>query len=640
MELLAFLIVFPVLIAALLLAVRAEKARRLLVCAASAAIALASIALMAMNLGTGWVSFAVGFAAADAVCALISILVAGVVIAFAVRYRNVLAGFLAAAQLIGSLVFEFLFAHELRVQNGLYVDSLSLLMTFVIGVVGSGICVYAIGYMADFQAHEPKGAKDRRPAFFSLMFAFLGAMFLIVLSDNMVWLFAGWEVTTACSFLLIGFTRTDEAIRNAFRQINMNLLGGIAFLAALYASAIRFETLSLSELIAIGASHPELVALPVAALAFAGLAKAAQMPFHTWLLGAMVAPTPTSALLHSSTMVKAGVFLLVKLAPVLAVCVVPQLMVTLVGGITFLLCSMLAISQSNAKRVLAYSTIANLGLIAVCAGLGSAEAVWAACFLVLFHAIAKSLLFLCVGTAEHRIGSRNIENMDLLFERMPRLARFMMVGIMCMFIAPFGMLLSKWAAIVAVADSGNAILMLLLVFGSAATFMFWAKWLGKLSGIAGSPENVERAVHGSEWLAISLMVGLAILGCATMPLVSAALVEPYLAGAFGAAVQTITDDNLWIAAVAALAVLAVLFGGIGRKGSGRRVGVYLSGVSVDDRRRLYLGSRFEPVAAPARNMYLEPLFGERLVSPFGTVLSAALLVATLTIAATSFALPL
>ena len=186
----------------------------------------------------------------------------------------------------------------------------------------------------------------------------------------------------------------------------MNLAGGLGFLVALWCCALTVGTFSFYEFLVIGQNNPALTTLAVTALAFAGITKAAQMPFQTWLLGAMVAPTPTSALLHSSTMVKAGVFLLVKLAPVFHVSPAPAVMVMLVGGITFALCSFMAISQSNAKRVLAYSTIANLGLITACAGVGTAEAVWAACFLILFHAIAKSLLFLCVGTAEHHIGSR------------------------------------------------------------------------------------------------------------------------------------------------------------------------------------------------------------------------------------------
>ena len=123
-----------------------------------------------------------------------------------------------------------MFSHGIEVPYGLYFDSLSLLMTFIIGVVGSGICIYALGYMEDFQAHEPEGAPDRRPMFFALMFVFLSAMYVIVFSNNMEWMFTGWEVTTLCSFLLIGYTRTEEAIANAFRQIIMNLAGGLGFL--------------------------------------------------------------------------------------------------------------------------------------------------------------------------------------------------------------------------------------------------------------------------------------------------------------------------------------------------------------------------------------------------------------------------
>ena len=139
--------------------------------------------------------------------------------------------------------------------------------------------------------------------------------------------------------------------------------------------------------------------IPLMLISVAGLTKAAQMPFHKWLLGAMVAPTPTTRFCTFSTMVKAGVFLLVKLASLYLIYPVASFMVVGVGGITFVLCSFMAITQSNAKRVLAYSTIANLGLISACAGVGASEAVWAAIFLIIFHTVSKSLLFLCVGTS-------------------------------------------------------------------------------------------------------------------------------------------------------------------------------------------------------------------------------------------------
>ena len=497
--------------------------------------------------------------------------------------------------------------------------------------------MYALGYMEDFQAHEPEGAKDRRPTFFALMFAFLSAMFFIVFSNNMLWLFTGWEVTTVCSFLLIGYTRTDEAIKNAFRQIIMNLLGGIAFLGALYVCAIQFNTLSFLEFLQIGVQNPTLVVLPVTALAFAGLTKAAQMPFHTWLLGAMVAPTPTSALLHSSTMVKAGVFLLVKLAPVMLVCTVPAVMVVLVGGLTFLFCSFMAISQSNAKRVLAYSTIANLGLIVACAGVGTPEAVWAAAFLVLFHAIAKSLLFLCVGTAEHHIGSRDIEDMDLLFERMPRLARFMMLGIMVMFIAPFGMLVAKWATLVSFADTGQVALIVILGFGSAATFMFWAKWLGKLSGIAAERENVETTVHPSEWIAIVIMAVLVVLCCVLLPFISSYVVEPYVYSVYATLGQDISSTNLWIASILTAFVVIVLFAGVGRRSKAKKADVYLAGVGRNNAERTFTNALSGESTASARNWYLEGIFGERRISPIGTAMCSVVIVVAF--AASAVALP-
>ncbi len=628
MDLLVFLIAFPILSALLLLCVRNDMGRGAITCISAGVIACASIVLAVQHLGTEGVYYEVSSPYVDYMCTAISAICVVVVIAFAVKYKNLLSGLLAAIQIGVVLVVEFGFAHDMEVELGLYVDSFSILMALIIGIIGSGICIYALGYMTDFQHHEPEGAKDRRPTFFALMFLFLSAMFAIVFSNNMTWMFTAWEVTTLCSFLLIGYTKTDEAIANAFRQIIMNLLGGIAFIVALLLSIINVGTLSFVDFIATGVSMPNVVLIPVILLAFAGITKAAQMPFQTWLLGAMVAPTPTSALLHSSTMVKAGVFILVKLAPCFLVSPVPSIMVMLVGSITFLLCSFMAISQTNAKRVLAYSTIANLGLITACAGVGSPEAVWAAIFLILFHALAKSLLFLCVGTAEHHIGSRNIEDMDLLFERMPRLARFMMLGIMCMFIAPFGMLIAKWATLISFADMDQIALILILAFGSAATFMFWAKWLGKLAGIAGQPENVEITVHKSEWFSLILMASLLIVCCVLIPSISMHIVVPYEISVYGLAVQDISTDNLWIASICVFVVVIALFTGLGRSKK-KKVDVYLSGVSVNNDKRAFKNSLSGQTEAIVRNWYMDNIFGEAKIAPIGVIFNSVIMIAAL-----------
>lgn len=637
MEMLLFLMAFPAVIALLLYLIRNDAVRNALVIIGALGTGIASVVLACMHIGCGLVLIDCESAIADTACTVISCICVLVILAFAVKHKNVLAGVLGVVQLIVVLYVEFAFAHDMEVAQGLYIDSLTLMMVLIIGIIGSGICVYAIGYMKDFQAHEPEGAKDRRPLFFALMFIFLSAMYVIVFSNNMAWMFTGWEVTTLCSFLLIGYTKTEEALRNAFRQIIMNLAGGIAFILALLICATQVGTFSLNEFIEIGMANPALVLLPVVCLAFAGITKAAQMPFQTWLLGAMVAPTPTSALLHSSTMVKAGVFLLVKLAPCFLVSPVPSIMVMLVGAVTFLLCSFMAISQTNAKRVLAYSTIANLGLITACAGVGTPEAVWAAMFLILFHAIAKSLLFLCVGTAEHHIGSRDIEDMDLLFERMPRLARFMMLGIMCMFIAPFGMLVAKWATLVSFVQMDQVALILILAFGSAATFMFWAKWMGKLAGIAGEPDNVELTVHKSEWTSIMLMAILLVAGCVLLPVLSNVMVEPYVVSTFGLFGQDIATDNLWIASICVVVVVIALFTGLGHTKK-RKVGVYLAGVSRDDGTRAFQNALSGESLATARNWYMEEEFGEKRMAPVGVIFNSILMAACVIMALCGMAL--
>lgn len=632
MEMLLFLIAFPLVAALLLVVLRFDGARGFVVVASAAAIAVASVLLVVFNAGyEQGRMFEFASPIVDTLCTAISAVCVVVVLAFAVKYKNLIAGLLGIVQIVLVAVVEFGFAHEMEVANGLYVDYLSLVMALIIGIIGSGICIYALGYMKDFQAHEPEGAKDRRPTFFALMFVFLSAMYVIVFSNNMTWMFTGWEVTTLCSFLLIGYTKTQEAIANAFRQIIMNLAGGIGFILALLFCVSQIGTLSLRDFVDIAVQNPTFAMVPVVLLAFAGITKAAQMPFQTWLLGAMVAPTPTSALLHSSTMVKAGVFLLVKLAPCFLVSAIPSMMVMLVGGITFMLCSFMAISQTNAKRVLAYSTIANLGLITACAGVGTPEAVWAAVFLIIFHAIAKSLLFLCVGTAEHHIGSRDIEDMDLLFDRMPRLARFMMLGIMCMFIAPFGMLVAKWATLVSFVDMDQVALVLILAFGSAATFMFWAKWMGKLAGIAGSPENVEVDVHPSEWFSILLMAVLLVAGCVLIPVMSATLVEPYVVQVYGMAGQDIATDNLWIASICVVVVVIALFTGLGHSRK-RKVDVYLSGVSVDNEARSFQNSLSGQTVATARNWYMADWFGEARVAPVGVAFNSLVMAAAIVLA--------
>lgn len=378
--------------------------------------------------------------------------------------------------------FDFFMAHGAKVDPTFWADQLSVIMVMIISIVGSLICIFGIPYMKDHEHHLHLSV-TRQPRFFMYLVLFLGAMNGIVLANNLVWLLFFWEITTLCSFMLIGHDKTEIATVNGLRAICLNMLGGVGFTAGVMLLFNNTHSLSLIDIISGKIQHP-LMILPLALMVFAGMTKAAQMPFQSWLLGAMVAPTPVSALLHSSTMVKAGVYLIVRLAPAFADTWL-SVAVAAAGAITFVVTSALAVGQSNGKKVLAYSTIANLGLIVVCAGLNTPLAYAGAVILIIFHAVSKALLFLCVGTIEHGIGSRDIEDMHGLVDRMPLTAVISVIGMITMFLPPFGMLIGKWTAMEAAAM--QPLLLFLLILGSAITIVFWLRWAGILLSTSSRP---------------------------------------------------------------------------------------------------------------------------------------------------------
>ena len=509
--------------------------------------------------------------------------------------------------------------HAFAIPNHLYTDNLSLIMAVIIGVVGGLIAIFAIPYMREFHQKHLE-VKDRRPFFFGVIFLFLGAMFGIVFSDHLLWLYFFWEVTTLCSFLLIGYKGNPESVNNAFRALILNLVGGIGFVIAIYVFFFTNRSLSLGLLIA---SPGSFALVPAACLAFAGLAKAAQMPFSSWLLGAMVAPTPVSALLHSSTMVKAGVFLILKMATVFMGTTI-GLLVASVGAVTFLGTSLMAIAQNDAKKVLAYSTIANLGLIVFCAGIGTAWAIWAAVLLIVFHAITKCLLFLCVGALENKSGSRDIERMDALIARAPLLAILMLAGMAGMFILPFGMLVSKWAVIRTLADA-SAWMTVFVAFGSAATAFFWLKWMGRLISVPTHP--TERLTYTwDEKFSLSTLAVLMVIACAFFNKLSNAWVAPYISDVSGFGLPSFGLNNLGtiiglLVLVLFLPVVLDLFS----HSKSRQIGPYLSGANSADCWQ-YQGAQDASFGISNRNYYLAPYFGEAVLFRPTLIISIVILV--------------
>lgn len=624
MQTLLFLILFPIIAACLLLFVKRTALRYVVVVISALAIGGATIYLLLRHISAGAVYFAVPSGTVDPLMVVIEMGLALFIIYMGVKFKNYLAIALAAVQAALVVYLETTYSGSLHVVNNLFVDQFSIIMALIIGIIGSLIAVYSVSYMETYHHHHPE-VRDRQRMFFFVIFIFLAAMFGLVFSNNLMWVFFFWEITTITSFLLIGYAETEEATKNAFLALVMNLLGGIAFVAALIILAAT-EPLSGGIDLAgvLSSGDAAVILLPAALIGFAGITKAALMPFSSWLLGAMVAPTPVSALLHSSTMVKAGVYILVRFAPVFAG-TLTGFSIGLVGGLTFVLASAIAISQSNAKRVLAYSTIANLGLIAACAGVGTYMLVWAAILLIIFHAIAKALLFLGTGMIEHRIGSRDIEDMEGLIVRMPRMAVMMFIGMAGMFLAPFGMLISKWAAIEAFVQAPFGLIFIaILAYGSAVTVFFWAKWMGKLVAVTREQERVEKGILEEPWAPLYILTGLVVAATLLFPLISSVLIEPYVLAIYGATARmaqaNVAIMLLMMALLLLLPISFLLF-----KRSAKHLPAYMGGRPATEDRR-FAGSLGLTREAQTRNYYLNDYFGEAKLFRPGLAVCTALII--------------
>jgi ech hydrogenase subunit A len=614
-----FLIVFPFLIGLILSGVRHEFARGLIVKFASAVICVGSVLLLTLHFPRESVYFAAESRLVDNSMLFVELALAAYIVYMGLRAKRLWTVILISLQTIFIFSFEIIIKGKVRAENNLFIDKLSIIMALVIGIIGSLICLYSVGYMRDFHADFRKEIKDKRRSFSFLLFAFLSAMFGIVFSNNLLWLYFFWEITTICSFALIRYKRSVEANKNAFLALELNLLGGLAFCLGIIFLYFSSGIIELDKVLALGQAG---ALLPIVLICFAGLVKSAQLPFSPWLTGAMVAPTPVSALLHSSTMVKAGVYIILRLAIVLQG-TLSGFMIAFIGGTTFLIASFIAITVSDAKKVLAYSTIANLGLIVLCAGIGTYEAIWAAILLIIFHAIAKCLLFLCVGVIEHKIHSRNIEDMSGLIVTMPKMSIMMQIGMAGMFLAPFGMLISKWAVLKALVDY-NPLLAIFVVFGSSATLFFWVKWMGKLITVTNPSESLENKIAWNQWFPLYVLSFLTISICGFFPLVSKVLIEPYVREIYGNIV-IMSRGNLVIMAIMLAMVMLFPLSFINYGKKVKVVDPYLGGANAFNPTQFY-GALGRVRDMEMKNYYLERYFSEVRLLKFGSILCLILII--------------
>jgi NADH-quinone oxidoreductase subunit L len=324
------------------------------------------------------------------------------------------------------ILFEWFNVGGLRIQVGFLVDPLSITMALVVTGVGALIHLYSIGYMRG----DPKFSK-----FFIYLNLFAFSMLMLVLGNNLVLTFLGWEGVGACSYFLIAFWFTSESNASAGKKAFVtNRIGDWGFMVAMFLAFSATGTLTYYA----NGSHPGLLdntttiaavtATAIAALLFVGaVGKSAQLPLYVWLPDAMAGPTPVSALIHAATMVTAGVYLMTRVSPLLAVSYdwLPWV-IAIVGAVTAFFAATIAVAQTDIKKVLAYSTVSQLGYMFLAVGCGAYSA---AIFMVIAHAFYKALLFLGAGSVIHGMhDEQDMRRMGGLFKYMKWTAVFFMVG--------------------------------------------------------------------------------------------------------------------------------------------------------------------------------------------------------------------
>lgn len=394
-------------------------------------------------------------------------------------------GFLNGSQAkIDYNVFEWIAFGDFNISFGLLLDQLSVMWLMVITGIGFLIHVYSVGYMHD---------DDNFSRFFSYLNLFIFFMLLLVLGNNFVVTFIGWEGVGLCSYLLIGFWFKNQDYNNAAKKaFVMNRIGDLGFLLAMFLLLYYFKSLNFSELQAAAASttvsHHIIVAITL--LLFVGaMGKSAQLPLYTWLPDAMAGPTPVSALIHAATMVTAGIYMIVRANFLFVLAPETLQFIAIIGAATALFAATIGVKQNDIKKVLAYSTVSQLGLMFLALGVGGFTS---GVFHVVTHAFFKACLFLGSGSVIHALhGEQDIRNMGGLKKWMPvTFATFLISSLAISGIFPLSGFFSK-DEILAVTFEHSKVLWVVGSFASVLTafYMFRLVFLTFTGEFRGTDEQ-------------------------------------------------------------------------------------------------------------------------------------------------------
>jgi multicomponent Na+:H+ antiporter subunit A len=418
------------------------------------------------------------------------------------------------------------------------IDGLSLLFLLLISVIGVFVTWYAAGYLA--------GKKDLG-RFYLYLFGFMGSMLGVVSADHLVLLFIFWELTSISSYLLIGYYHNEAKSRAAALQaLLVTGAGGLCLLAGVILLGRMAGTFLISELLAMDAAA--LVAQPgfttvLILILLGAFTKSAQFPFHFWLPNAMAAPAPVSAYLHSATMVKAGVFLLARLFPLLSASPLWFPIVAPVGAVTMIMGVVMALGQNDLKKILAYTTVGVLGTLTMLLGIGTDLAVKAAMAYLLAHAIYKAALFMTSGTIDHETGSRDPDLLGGLRRAMPFTAAAALVGGLSMAGVPLLLgFVSKEYFYKALLDAEGAGVLWEVLGVSASVVMVAAAITAGIKPFWGTLLPTPKHPHEAPW---TMWLGPVLLGVAG---IKTGLFPSYAgAGLVGPAAAAVLGDGGFVA---------------------------------------------------------------------------------------------
>jgi NADH-quinone oxidoreductase subunit L len=360
----------------------------------------------------------------------------------------------------------------LNIKVSVLVDPLSVLMANVAACVGTLIMIYSVNYMAK---------EDGLPRYYFFMLLFVGGMIGLVIANNLLQMYMFWETVGLCSYALIGFWyRRSNAVKAGTKAFIVTRIGDIFLLIGIlliYVNTGTFDFLEVKTLIATG--RATLPMLAISTLMFIGaIGKSAQVPLHVWLPNAMEGPTPVSALIHAATMVKAGIYLVARIY-ILFSLFQPWLMsISYIGGITALIAATMALVSSDMKRVLAFSTISQLGMIMAVLGIGTEFSWFASQFHVVSHALFKSLLFLSAGAIMHAIHTLDLEHMGGLRKSMPVTFIVSIIGVFSLAgLPPFNGFWSKDTLFESILMANNYPVFVLVAATSVLTVVYSLRWI-------------------------------------------------------------------------------------------------------------------------------------------------------------------